>query len=587
MVRGLVAASLAVLGACGPSGGKDGVCKDSIVVGDLVITEVFADFQAPAGGTGADEGKEWFEIYNASDRPIDLEGLRIDHSRPDGDKLNSHVMQTVTLAPGQYFTLGNSTPDLIPAYVDYGYSADLGDMFNSDGGKFALSCGDSEIDSALYDSVKSGSSRQLTAATFPDYTLNDDLANWCEAAGAEFEDGNFGTPGGENDCTPIIIGSCNDNGTMRPTVSPQPGELVVTEVMPQPAGDDNLQEWFEAKALASFDLNGLSLDRAGDTAAADTIDSPDCIPVTSGDYVIFVKNSDMTMNGGLPPGSIKGEFDFSLINGSMASPGDLQILSGATLIDAVSWTSSRADKSLSVDPDLEDPTSNDDIANFCDGATSYGAGGSGTPGVVNDQCTLLPPAGKCSEGGNNRDIVKPAAGQLVITEFFANPGGTGTDATGEWFEITNTGNTAFDLNGLGLKGNATTVNLITSADCKQVMPGTFAVFAHTADNTQNKLPMTVTVAATFTFALAASSGSLSVLDGTTPLDAITWPSSPSVPDGTSRMLNPLNTNSTDNDNPANFCDAKRPTQTYDNGPDATLDTADDNRGTPGAVNVCL
>ena len=44
------------------------------VAGDLVITEVFADYEAPPGGTGTDAGKEWFEIYNASDRPLVAQG---------------------------------------------------------------------------------------------------------------------------------------------------------------------------------------------------------------------------------------------------------------------------------------------------------------------------------------------------------------------------------------------------------------------------------------------------------------------------------------------------------------------------------
>src|SRR4051812_7610181 len=160
MTRGscFAAGVLILVGACGPSAGKAGQCKSEIGVGDLVVTEVFADFKAPTGGTGADEGKEWFEIFNASDNAIDLEGMRVDHGRPDGSKIKSHVMTTVTLAPGEYLTLGNSPPDLTPPYIDYGYSADLGDMFNTDGGKISLNCGDTEIDNAIYDSVKEGHS---------------------------------------------------------------------------------------------------------------------------------------------------------------------------------------------------------------------------------------------------------------------------------------------------------------------------------------------------------------------------------------------------------------------------------------------
>src|SRR5690242_943819 len=122
-------AALAALASCGPDSSSGG-CKDKMIAGDLVITEVFPDFAAPSGGTGTDTGKEWFEIYNASDHPLDLAGLTVTHSRPDGSMAKTHKMADVTIAPGQYFTLGNATPDLIPAYVDYGYSADLGDFYN-------------------------------------------------------------------------------------------------------------------------------------------------------------------------------------------------------------------------------------------------------------------------------------------------------------------------------------------------------------------------------------------------------------------------------------------------------------------------
>ena len=570
----LAGAATTVLGfGCGPSA-KSGACKDSLIAGDLVVTEVFADSKAAAGGTGVDDGKEWFEIYNATDRPVDLEGMTITHSRPNGDKGKTHTMKAVTVAPGQYFTLGNATPDLIPAYIDYGYSADLGDLFNSDGGKFVLSCGDSEIDAASYELVKEGHSRQLTSSSFPDYTLNDDLAQWCEAEGSEFETANFGTPGEDNDCTPVVVGACNDGGTSRPTISPLPGELVITEVMPGPSKvSDTVGEWFEAKALADFDLNGLGLDRAGDNAIkADLISSPDCIHVTAGTYVVFAKNADSAMNGGLP--MVSGVFKFSSVAGSVTAPGDIQILSGTTVIDAVSWTKSATGKSLSLDPDFEDPAANDQLSNYCDGVAPYGLGDLGTPGAVNAQCVLLPVPGQCSDAGTPRAIVKPAAGQLVITEFLPNPAGVGTDATQEWFEIVNTGATAFDLNDLGLKGNATTVNKIVSADCKSILPAGFALFAHNIDPLQNG--MLPAVDATFTFALAASNGSLNVLDGVTVLDAITW-TTPSVADGVSRMLNPLNTNATDNDTPANFCDGKA----------AQMYGTAANFGTPKAINVCL
>ena len=577
-MRATILIAIAGLAACGPAS-HQGDCKDQqLLPGKLVITEVFADYQAASGGTGADEGKEWIELYNASGQAIELAGLQVTHSRPDGSKEQSHVLEDVTLAPGQFFTMGNSAQDLLPPYIDYGYGDDLGDLFNTDGGKLRLRCGDTEIDTALYQDVRAGHSRQLTASQPPDFTINDAAQSWCEAAATQFEPDNHGTPGQDNDCTPVIAGRCSNGiGELRDTVPPGPGDLVITEVMPSPAAvADAAGEWFEARVMRDIDLNGLGLDRAGDTAMPDVIESPDCIHIAGGAYVVFARNPDSLSNGGLAP---YGTFRFSLLSGSPTVPGDVRIMNGATIVDAVTWTASRTARSLSLDPDFANDTANDDAANFCDGTTAYNTVGSlsdfGTPSLPNGQCALLPPAGQCLANGVARAVVKPAAGKLVISEFLANPAGTSTDTTQEWFEITNTGTTSFDLNGLGLRGNSTTVNVVSSAECKTVPPGGFALFAHGTDPAING--MLPEIDATFTFALAQSNGTLSVLDGTAVLDSIAW--TIGIQDGASKQLQPgaATTTTIANDSATNFCDAL-PTQPYG---------TTGNLGTPGAANACM
>lgn len=561
--------------ACGPAN-HEGDCKDELIAGDLVITEVFADYRAAGGGTGADEGKEWIELYNGSGRAIELRGLTVIHGRPDGSRQSVHVVDDVTIAPGQFFTMGNAVQDLLPIYVDYGYGDALGDLFNSEAGQLELRCGADRIDTAIYEAIRPGHSRQLTAAQPPDYTLNDAPESWCEADATQFEPENFGTPGQDNDCAPVIAGRCLEGGAMRDTVGPGPGELVITEVMPGPSAvSDTTGEWFEARVVRDVDLNGVGLDRAGDTAMPSVIEAAECLRVTAGTHVVFARSADPVMNGGL---NALGTFRFPLVAGSATSPGDVRIVNGATIVDAVTWTTSRTARSLSLDPDLTNDTANDEPANFCDGATPYYSSGSatdlGTPGAANPQCPLLPQAGQCLDNGTPRAIVKPAPGRLVITELLANPAGTGTDATQEWFEIANTGATAFDLNGLTLKGT-TAANQIGAAECKRVPPGGFALFAHGTDPATNGLLPQVD--ATFSFALVQSNGSLSVLDGTTVLDAITWTTG--ILDGASRQLPPgmTTTTTTANDDPARFCNAL-PTQRY--GSAANL-------GTPKAVNACM
>ena len=550
-----VGAVAALAMACGPTPPSSG-CKQAFVVGDLVVTEVFADYQAPAGSS-ADSGNEWFEIYNNTDEPAELQGLTVSASRPDGSNKLSHVMREITIAPGQYFVLGNAQHHEEPAYVDYGYGSDLGELFNSDGGKITLACGDSEIDSAQYTSVKPGHSREFSSTLAPDYTSNDDLANWCQDNETEFVPGNFGTPASENDCAPVVIGACMDGGVVRDTVPPGIGDLVITEIMAKPKlVSATLGQWFEIKAQKDVDLNGVGIDRANDlNVPPQVIDAPDCVHLTAGSYAVFARNTDFAQNGGVT--AIAG-FSFSL--NPTANP-DVQLVYGSAIVDSVEWDASTSGASLALDPMFTDAASNNDVLNFCAGTTPYNSMDLGTPGAPNITCPIVVGPGQCLDHGPPRAIVKPAAGQLVISELMPNAAGTGTDPTQEWFELANTGTASFDLNGLGVKGGSATINVINSPACKPVAAGGFALFAHNTDPATNGgLPP---VDVTFTFALSTT---LSVLDGATVLDTVTLVN-PQPADGISRQIKP------------ELCDSpKDALHKY-----GTLE----NYGTPRAANTCM
>jgi len=560
-------ATCALATGCGPSLPSTAGCKVELLPGDLVITEVFADFKASPGAAGGDTGKEWFEIYNAKGAPIDLAGVTITHSRPDGSKPDTHTIGRATIAPGQFFTLGNAAQAMVPAYVDYGYGDDLGDFYNTDGGKLAVACGDREIDSAVYAGVIAGHSRELTSAQPPDYTLNDAPAQWCQANATEFEAGNFGTPGAENDCQPIVVGQCNDRGTMRDAVAPGLGDLAISEVMARPKSvADTAGEWFEARVMNDVDLNGIGLDRAGDSLAPDLITATDCLRVTAGSYLVFARSDDPSKNGGLPT-PLAGTFKFSLVD----TAGDVAIVAGTTVVDAVSWTTAPDGASLQLDPGLIDAISNDTESNFCAATTRYGDGDLGTPGTDNARCAALPAPGMCEDGLGLRRIVRPRVGELVISELLVNPANVAgsTDAQREWFEVTNTGAAAFDLNELTVGRSAAPGKQIQSASCISVAPGRFAVFARSNNPASNSMLPAVDV--TFSFGLVDTNGDVQISDGATVLDAVHWSS---VASGVTRQLDPAHLNSTDNDdaNSASFCAGQGP---YG---DQT------NQGTPGAAN---
>ncbi|MBA3456942.1 MAG: hypothetical protein H0T42_27885, partial [Deltaproteobacteria bacterium] len=364
-------------------------------------------------------------------------------------------------------------------------------------------------------------------------------------------------------------GTCLDGGVARPTVAPAIGDLVITEVMPNPSAvSDTTGEWFEVLVTRDVDLNGVGLDRAGDTSGPVIVSQPSCVRVTSGSRLVFAKSADGVMNGGLPP--ITATFSFSLIDGTVAVPGDVQLVMGTTILDSITWTSSTTGASHQSDPDFETVTDNDLVANRCTATVAYGAGDLGTPGLANTQCAALPPPGMCDDGGTIRPLIKPLPTQLVITELLANPANVVnfTDAQREWFEIQNTGVTAFDLNELELARTGANGNVIQSALCKSVEAGGFALFARSADPDVNA--MLPTVDATFTFALVDTTGNIEVRDGATILDVITYPS---VTSATAKQLDPDSATVIGNDTATNFCNATAP---YG---DAS------NTGTPRAANA--
>ena len=508
----LLAAGAATAAGCGPGDDAPGDACMGLLAGDLVVTEVFADADAPPGGSGADEGKEWFEVYNASTAPVDVEGVVINHSRPDGSSGKTHTMRAATIAPGQYLVLGNTLPDLVPAWADVGYGSDLGDLYNQDGGKFTLMCGSTELDHATYELVEPGTSRALDGGRTPDYQVNDDGRNWCAAeqvAAFEFTPENFGTPGAANaDCMNVVPGMCDDGGTPRATVVPMAGDLVITEVLPGPnVLPDEVGEWFEVLVNRDVDLNDLGLDRAGDTSMPVVLSSPTCKRVTAGTYLVFARSANTAVNGMLP--RVDGVFGFSLVGGSAASPGDVRLMMGATELDKLTWTSSRNGKSIQLDAGLTAPADNDVATNLCDATAMYEPNNLGTPGAANSDCGGIMPGDMCMDTGTMmlRPIVKPMMGQLALNEWMPDPS-MANDATAEWFEVKATA--AVDLNGLQAGGATLGMTPIipSAGPCVRIAAGGHALLARTATaNTNGMLPA---VDGTFGFGLTNTGGMLKV-----------------------------------------------------------------------------
>ena len=159
----------------------------------VVINEILQNPGAVADGSG-----EWFELFNDTPDPLNVNGWTI---RDNGS--NNHVIDNggpLEIPAGGFLVLGNNdNPGSNGGVaVDYRYSNFF--LGNSSDALILLDTSLTEIDRVEWDN----------GATFPDPTgvsmalkapsLDNNVgANWCESQ-TPFGDGDLGTPGAANDC---------------------------------------------------------------------------------------------------------------------------------------------------------------------------------------------------------------------------------------------------------------------------------------------------------------------------------------------------------------------------------------------------
>jgi hypothetical protein len=460
----LSAASLALPACGGDGGGSGGECSGTILAGDLVITEVMAN---PAG---MDTGQEWFEIYNATSAPIDLGGLTLEYHKTDDSESGTHVMQELVVEPGDYVVVGGMAADLKPDYVDYGFGNDLGSFLNG-GAVLALKCGGEVIDEATYPDAESddGVAFGLDGNVAPNSVANDTIDNFCPAT-VEFAPEMFGSPGESNEpCNLVVPGMCSQAGSMRETVPPAAGDIVISELLADAYASDTGKEWFEIYVAREVDLNGLT---AGIEAGKPkvSIDSPECVTAPAQSYFLFAASDDMLLNGGMT--DVDKTFNFTLKNGTTSTgDGFLFVGIGETVLDQITYTESTEAQSSALDPAMLDPTANDDPANWVACEAPYGdETNQGTPRQSNATCSLN---GMCRDGESFRAINPPGEGEVLITEALANP--EGPEPEWEWFELTAAAD--FDLNGLQYGKAGVLTETVGAVDCLPVSDGDRIVFA--------------------------------------------------------------------------------------------------------------
>lgn len=474
------------------------------VPGALKITEVMIDPEEVEGAAASDH--EWFEIFNADERTQVLNRLRWIR-RVDGEVRGWHEIRGADpLPPGAYRVLGAGSA----AHIDYNYERvdgagervgeTLGALSNAGGWALEVWCGATLLDALVFDDspVRPGQSwarddaEPSAAGTRP----------WCWSE-SHYSDLNQGSPGAPNDTCGLW--ECWEAGTRRPVQSPGPGELVLSEILPNPLGVDVLADdginkyWFEVFVGSAHpvDLNGLQLwmrreGRAEKEHLAAEVASATCVRGEPGQFVVVGASVDPQRTGGVVADAIVPDMALraSGLFGDEATV--LELRHNARQIDrALVAGDTVAGASWALDAlALRMPKSarqNAGTAVFCNGRVGDAAepephagfwSHRATPGRPNWACGRA----FCQDPHTEDPRAVRAAGEaaLVVTEVFADA--AGADAGREWIEVYNAAAAALDLNGLTVRvetEGAATVREVAVAPklCAEVEPGAYAVVA--------------------------------------------------------------------------------------------------------------
>ena len=191
---------LVMAAACGREP-LDWVCPD-VGYGDLVLTEI----RGPQTGS---DSPDWFEIYNASDRPLDLYGAQFFIRRLNGENPRTIIVrdESVVVEPGAYVVLGQTFPGEEPAHIDYGYAQDFPVGLYDTAAIDILACGE-VIDRVEYRRLPRDASLALDGALEPSADVNQSASDggedssWCADPELQADTGLVGTPRESNRVCP-------------------------------------------------------------------------------------------------------------------------------------------------------------------------------------------------------------------------------------------------------------------------------------------------------------------------------------------------------------------------------------------------
>ena len=166
-----------------------------------------------------------------------------------------------------------------------------------------------------------------------------------------------------------------------------PGDLVVSEAMVHPTGNEAVREWIELHnpAATPVDIRGLTVsDGAGQMF---TMTSTLPLIVSAGRFFVLGRSAVEALNGGVIVDYVYSGLRLANDRGAIV------VAERGTLIDRVDYDGAfplQEGAALMLDPRWLDAEENDDAQRWCVPSAAMPGGDFGTPGVVNQACPNAP-----------------------------------------------------------------------------------------------------------------------------------------------------------------------------------------------------